>query len=260
MSALRIQGMVKRYPARGFRGAPQVAVAGVDLELRRGEVLGLIGESGSGKTTLVRAALGLLPFDEGRVELLGRDLSCLSGSELRALRRDVQLVFQNPDSMLNPGLTVREHLDESARLHRPDSEPEDLVARTIRQVGLEQRLDALPRHLSGGEKRRVGVARVLIADPALVVADEPTAGLDAALKGSLIDLLLAARGQDRATLLVSHDLPLMAYACDRLLVMRGGEIVDRLRVDELGAVPHHPYTESLLMNAGMRTLARGVAG
>lgn len=259
MSALRVQGLVKSYPGRGWSSPRQLAVKGVDLQVQRGEVVGLIGESGSGKTTLVRAALGLLPFDEGRVELLGRELKSLSAAELRGLRQNAQLVFQNPDSMLNPGLTVREHLLESALLHRPDSNPDDLVARTIRQVGLEQRIDALPRHLSGGEKRRAGVARVLIADPVLVVADEPTAGLDAALKGSLIDLLLAGRGPDRATLLVSHDLPLMAYACDRLAVMREGQVVDRLRVDELGSRQHHPYTESLLMNAGMRR-AQGATG
>ena len=247
MSALMVQGMVKRYGGRN----PQTAVAGADLRIELGEVVGLIGESGSGKTTLVRAALGLLPFDQGRVELLGQDLGSLSRAQLRLLRRRVQLVFQDPDSMLNPGLTMREHLLESARLHRPDVPPNDVVAKVARQVGLVQRLDALPRLLSGGEKRRVGLARVLVADPQLIVADEPTAGLDAAMKADLIDLVLAGQGPERSLLLVSHDLPLVAYACDRVLVMLKGLIVDRFTVRELGRIDHHPYTANLLRNAGM---------
>ncbi len=225
MSALSVRGLVKRYRA-GWGRLPMTAVDGVDLSVDFGEVVGLIGESGSGKTTLVRAALGLLRFDAGSVEILGEDLSRLSSTQRRAMRRDVQLIFQDPDSMLNPGLSVRQHLRESAQLHRPDASAADLIARVIRQVGLEHRVDALPAALSGGEKRRVGLARVLIADPRLIVADEPTAGLDAALKADLIDLILASRGPDTATLLVSHDLPLMGFACTRLAVMLVGRIVE----------------------------------
>lgn len=224
---------------------------GVDLCVEYGEVVGLIGESGCGKTTLVRTALGLLPYRAGRVEVLGQDLATLGRRQLRDLRSHAQLLFQDPAAMLNPGLTVDQHLMESARLHRPDQAPEHVVAKVVRQVGLEHRQGAMPRQLSGGERRRVGLARVLVADPKLLVADEPTAGLDAALKADLVELLLSGRGPERAFLLVSHDLPLMAYFCDRLVVMHGGHVVDRIAVPELGRRRHHPYTTLLLQNAGM---------
>lgn len=251
---LDVQGLVKRYPGPGVwrRTAGMPAVAGVDLVIAPGEVVGVIGESGSGKTTLVRAALGLLPYQDGRVSLLGHDLAELSGPGLRALRRDVQLLFQHPRSMLNPGLSVRQHLVESARLHRPDEPVDQVVAEAAAQVDLTHRLDARPRALSGGEQRRVGLARVLVAQPRLLVADEPTSGLDAALKADLIDLLLAARGPDRAIVLVSHDLPLVAYACDRIVVMLAGRVVERFPTAALAQADHHPYTESLLRAAGMR--------
>ncbi len=251
---LRVRGLVKRYPRPGLlrRAALVPAVAGVDLEVAPGEVVGLIGESGSGKTTLVRAALGLLPFQEGHVTLLGRDLRGLRSTGLRELRKEVQLLFQHPQSMLNPGLTVHQHLWESARLHRPGEEPAEVVAEAAASVGLDHRLEARPHALSGGEKRRVGRARGLVATPRLLVADEPTSGLDAALKADLIDLLLAARGPERAIVLVSHDLPLVAYACDRIVVMLAGRVVERFPTTELQTAEHHPYTQSLLQAAGMR--------
>jgi oligopeptide/dipeptide ABC transporter ATP-binding protein len=251
---LEVRGLVKRYPRPGIwnRTASVAAVAGVDLTVMPGEVIGLIGESGSGKTTLIRAALGLLPFQEGTVLLLGQDLQGLSGSALREMRRQVQLLFQHPRSMLNPGLTVRQHLVESARLHRPEESEQAVVAAVAQQVGLSHRLDARPSALSGGEQRRVGLARVLVAQPRLLVADEPTSGLDAALKADLIDLLLAARGPDRAIVLVSHDLPLVSYACGRIVVMLAGRIVERFETSALVRRDHHPYTESLLQAAGMR--------
>ncbi len=255
MSALlEIRNLVKRYPRPGLwrRDAGVPAVAGVDLVVRPGEVVGIIGESGSGKTTLVRAALGLLPFQAGQVKLLDHALGGLSAAALRGLRREVQLLFQHPRSMLNPGLTVRQHLLESAGLHRPDEDPDQVVRAVADQVGLGHRLDARPRALSGGEQRRVGLARVLVAQPRLLVADEPTSGLDAALKADLIDLMLAARGPERAIVLVSHDLPLVTYACDRVVVMLAGRVVERFGTAELAQADHHPYTLALLRTAGMR--------
>ena len=251
---LDIRGMVKRYRNPGITGLvgrrAQAAVDDVDLRVDSGESVGLIGESGSGKTTLVRAALGLLSFEEGRVDLLGHDLEGLSGRKLRSLRSRCQLMLQSPDASLNPGLTVREHLRESASIHRPQRNPTSLVEEVAARVSIEHRLDGLPFELSGGEKRRVGIARLLLADPDLTVADEPTAGLDAALKAEIIDLLLATRSATRGHLFISHDISLITYACERIAVMYAGRVVEEVLVSSIGAVPHHPYTRALLQAAG----------
>jgi oligopeptide/dipeptide ABC transporter ATP-binding protein len=251
---LEIRGLIKRYRNPGITGLvgrrAQAAVDEVDLRVQPGESVGLIGESGSGKTTLVRAALGLLGFEGGEVQLLGRPLHALSRGELRALRSRCQLMLQSPDASLNPGLSVREHLWESARLHQPEREPAALVEELAGRVGISHRLEGLPYELSGGEKRRVGIARLLIADPDLTVADEPTAGLDAALKAEITDLLLATRAPDRGHLFISHDIPLITYACERIAVMYAGRVVEELPVESIGAVPHHPYTGALLHAAG----------
>jgi len=251
---LSVKGLSKEFRRSGPMGIGKeshLAVNNVDLAIGLGEVVGLIGESGSGKTTLIRAALGLIPFNTGEVELLGRKLHGLSSVELREMRRSVQLLFQSPEAMLNPGLTVREHLLESAALHRPMEDGEELAVACAQEVGLDHRLDNLPRQLSGGEKRRVGIARVHISRPRLLVADEPTAGLDAALKADLIDLLLQHRGPENAILLVSHDLPLVTYACDRVLVMLDGRIVDSFQTADMKHTQHHPYTEQLLSATNM---------
>jgi peptide/nickel transport system ATP-binding protein len=266
---LEIRAMVKRYRNPGITGLmgqrSQAAVDGVDLQVLPGESVGLIGESGSGKTTLVRAALGLLGFEAGEVQLLGRPLGSLGRSELRGLRSRCQLMLQSPDASLNPGLSVREHLMESAHLHRPEADPGAMVEDLAGRVGITHRLEGLPYQLSGGEKRRVGIARLLIADPDLTVADEPTAGLDAALKAEITDLLLATRAPDRGHLFISHDIPLITYACERIAVMYAGRVVEELPVSAIGNAAHHPYTGALLHAAGFEleappTLAAPPAG
>lgn len=250
MNALELDTLQVRYGGGWLQGPAHHAVKGVSLTLPTGRVTGLIGESGSGKTSLVLAALGLVP-STGGVRLLGEDLRAQSRPALRRLRARAQMIFQDPASMLNPGWSVRQHLRESAALHQSDRDAEHIIGKVARQVGLEQRLDALPGQLSGGEQRRAGVARVLLADPTLIIADEPTAGLDAALRAGLMDLILAAQSPERALLIVSHDLALIRYACEHVWVMYQGAIVESVATTELGRATHHPYTARLLDSAGL---------
>ncbi len=249
--ALRIQGLVKHY-RRGLFGSrnPVPAVAGVDLEVGPGETLALVGESGSGKTTLARCALGLQDIDAGSIELLGQRLAALRGAALDRFRHRVQPLFQDADAHLNPGLRVRRILAETARLHRPGEPEAALIDDVLQQVGLTARAHAWPHELSGGERRRVGIARLLLCRPELVIADEPTAGLDAARKADVMGLLLASE-KPRATLIISHDLPLVAAVADRMVVMLAGRVIERMPTATLAGGAHHPYTAELLAAAGL---------
>lgn len=249
--ALELRHLVKRFRGTFGRATGPPAVDDVDLVVQPGEVVGLIGESGSGKTTLVRTALALHTPDAGSVRVLGQDPFTLAPAALRALRREAQLLFQDPAAMLNPGLTLRQHLWESARLHRPDLPTEALVEGTAERVGLAHRLDSLPAALSGGERRRAGLARVLMARPRLLVADEPTAGLDAARKADLVELVVAREEAGAAVVLVSHDLPLVAHACTRVVVLLAGRVMEAFPVTPGLAAARHPYTHTLLRSAGM---------
>ena len=251
--ALSIRGLVKHYP-RGLLGRrdPVAAVDDVDLVVRRGEVVALVGESGSGKTTLARCALALLRPDAGRIEVLGTDIQALSGHTLDNFRRRVQPLFQDPSAHLNPGLRVQEILAETARLHRPDERRAPLLDEVLDQVGMGHRRRAFPHELSGGERRRVGIARLLLCRPELVIADEPTAGLDAARKAEIMELMLRGEPADRATLLISHDLPLVAAIAHRIIVMVGGRVVERMDTSSIASPIHHPYTAELLAASGLR--------
>jgi ABC-type glutathione transport system ATPase component len=245
------RGVVKTFRAGSLlRGRAETrALDDVDFDLYRGEVVALIGESGSGKTTLGKVLLRLTSIDGGSVRFEGDDLFALGRGALRQRRRDFQMVFQNQAANLHPAMTVREMMDESLRLHRPDLDAAGRAQRSaelLDRVGLGARADQRPGSLSGGERRRAGLARILATRPKLVVADEPTSGLDAAIKLQIIDLLRNLKDPDLTYLVISHDLGLVRRIADRVLVMLKGRIIEEVPVADLGGSAfHHPYTRKL---------------
>lgn len=255
-----LTGVQKRFA--GADGRIHAAVAGVDLAVEQGERVGLIGASGSGKSTLARVGLGLLAFDAGSVRLFGEDTASWSRQRWAAVRSKAQVLFQDPRSMLNPWLPIGALLEESAALHRPGEDAATVASQVLASVGLQGRSDALSGELSGGERRRAGLARVLVSRPALLVADEPTAGLDAARKGELLELLLDGAGRECAVVLVSHDLAAVAWCCDRVVVMSDGRIVDEFAPTSLrtpGWRPRHALTTELLTARGWTGRDAGAA-
>jgi peptide/nickel transport system ATP-binding protein len=248
---LALSEVVKRY-----RG-DVVAVAGVDLEVGRGEVLGLVGESGSGKTTLAKCIVGLVDATSGAVTLDGAPLG--GTRREREERRALQMVFQNPDSALNPRKTVRRIILRALRAlagvrGRAGEERTRELAASVR---LEPRhLDARPNALSGGLKQRVSIARSFAGTPALVLCDEPTSALDVSVQAAILNLLVDLQAQEGVSyVFISHDLAVVRYVADRIAVMYLGEIVDIGPAERVFEPPHHPYTEALL--SAIPTLAAG---
>lgn len=249
---LTARGLRRTFPS-GTPGAPTVvAVDDVDLEIQPGEIVGLVGESGSGKTTLGKVLLRIVEPEGGELRLGDVDLRGLNANRLRAARRRMQMVYQSASASLNPGMTVIEHLAETIQLHRPDlrGRAGAVIDETLARFRLQGRGDRRPHELSGGERRRIGVARCLLPDPDLVIADEPTAGLDASVKADVLQVMLSARRPDQAWIFISHDLDVVRYVSDRVLVMYRGSIVEEMPADRLdprsAAGTSHPYTERLL--------------
>lgn len=252
MSAWQLQDLYVSYRSGSpWRAERHPVLRGASLTVAPGERLGLIGASGAGKTTLIRAGLGLVPHERGSVRILDEPTADWSKHQWRASRRHTQILFQSPRAMLHPSMPIGRLLHESARLHRPDESADRAVDEVLEAVGLAGRGAALAGELSGGERRRAGIARVLLAKPRLVVADEPTAGLDASLKAEIVQLLLSRVGPQCAVVLVSHDLPLVKWACARIAVVDGGKVVETCAADEISASERHPATRKLVRDAGL---------
>ena len=230
------------------------AVDGVDLTLRRGETLGVVGESGSGKSTLARAVLKLIPPSAGAVTILGRDITKAEGETLRKARKDLQIVFQDPLASLDPRMTVGDSIAEPLQVHRPEldrAQREAAARRMMAEVELDPALiNRYPHELSGGQNQRVGIARAMILNPALVICDEAVSALDVSVRAQIIDLLIDLQKRlGMAMLFISHDLAVVREISHRVMVLYLGRVMEQASREQLYAAPRHPYTRALLSAA-----------
>jgi oligopeptide transport system ATP-binding protein len=251
---LEIKHLKKYFPVKGGFWSKTIgyvhAVDDVSFYLYKGETLGLVGESGCGKSTTGRLILKLLEPTAGKILFEGRDISRLDRQRLKSLRRELQLIFQDPYASLNPRMTVGSIVGEAFIIHNVGNgrEVEDRTAALLRKVGLHaDHMRRYPHEFSGGQRQRIGIARALALNPKIIVADEPVSALDVSIQAQVINLLQDLKGEFQLSyLVIAHDLSVVEYMSDRVAVMYLGKIVEMAPGDELYENPRHPYTEALL--------------
>ena len=250
---LQVSGLRKHFPtAKGWfsRNALVVqAVEGVSFDIAPGEIVGLVGESGSGKTTIGRSILRLVEPTSGSILFNGREVTAMSPIELRSLRREMQIVFQDPFASLNPRMTVENILAQAFRIHEPELlNVRDAVVALLERVGLSAaHLDRYPHEFSGGQRQRIGIARAVSVHPHFLVADEPVSALDVSVQAQVVNLLQdLQREMGLSMLFIAHDLSVVEYISDRVIVLYLGRVMEIARGRDLYTNPRHPYTEALL--------------
>jgi oligopeptide/dipeptide ABC transporter ATP-binding protein len=254
MALLEVENLVKQFAAdRNLFGRPTAfvkAVDGVSFRVDAGETLALVGESGCGKSTVSRLALRLIEPDAGRIRFEGRDLLALDANELRAFRRQAQIIFQDPYASLNPRMTVGQILSEPLALHNlvPQAGRRARVEEILTLVGLEPRFARrYPHEFSGGQRQRIAIARALAVEPKLIICDEPVSALDVSIRSQILNLLRDLQQRlGLSYIFVSHDLAVVKHIADRVAVMNLGSIVETAETQALFAAPRHPYSRALL--------------